>query len=251
MESSKSSPTHEKDLLSAPMYVTLIIADEAFKQNDLNHDGQLSLFEFKKWYQAYVVSSKGPNLSSSSGLCRHHHHHHIVDRETTSPREDVEEEDHGGGGTPYSLAEIRELTNLKNVSTGNLLDLISSHAACKAANRHILQVDVSTPLLRSMSDPHKADGIQFRMFDIFDTSRDGIVNLSELSCGLSVLCGGTFRKKSRPRFRMYDLNGDVFISMEEMVRYLTSVFKVVFETLGLTAEDLGKRLWSMRSKRRT
>ena len=65
------------------------------------------------------------------------------------------------------------------------------------------------------------------------------VDFSELASGLSVLCGGSRDQKAEAAFALYDYNGDGFISLEEMTRYLTSVFKVMYETQPGTAERMG------------
>ncbi len=55
---------------------------------------------------------------------------------------------------------------------------------------------------------------------------NGEVDTGELLAGLSVLCGGSRDDKVETAFRAYDLNHDGFVSPEEMVAYLSAVFKV-------------------------
>jgi len=78
-----------------------------------------------------------------------------------------------------------------------------------------------------------------RLFHIFDIDSSGAVDFSELASGLSVLCGGSRDDKAEAAFALYDYNGDGFISLEEMTRYLASVFKVMFEVQPGTAEQMG------------
>ena len=52
-------------------------------------------------------------------------------------------------------------------------------------------------------------------------------------------CGGSRDEKAAAAFALYDYNGDGVISLEEMTRYLTSVFKVMYETQPGTAERVG------------
>jgi len=60
-----------------------------------------------------------------------------------------------------------------------------------------------------------------RLFDLLDVNNDGVVDLSEFICGLSILCKGTPEEKLKLSFKAYDLDGNGFISEEE----LTSMFK--------------------------
>ena len=75
-----------------------------------------------------------------------------------------------------------------------------------------------------------------RLYDVFDSDGNGVVDFSELASGLSVLCGGERDAKAEAAFALYDYNGDGFISLEEMTRYLASVFRVLFESVPGTAE---------------
>lgn len=61
--------------------------------------------------------------------------------------------------------------------------------------------------------------------------------------GLSVLCGGTMQERADTAFSLYDIDGNGKISLEEMTRYLTSVFKVIYESepsmnMEMSAEEL-------------
>ena len=56
------------------------------------------------------------------------------------------------------------------------------------------------------------------LFETFDADGNGVIDLAELSSGLSVLCGGSRDDKVRAAFSLYDSNGDGFISLAEMIR---------------------------------
>jgi Ca2+-binding EF-hand superfamily protein len=95
------------------------------------------------------------------------------------------------------------------------------------------------------SEEERGEMVLKRVFDIFDKDGNGLVDQAELIAGLSVLCGGSAESKMRTAFQMFDTNGDGFIDMEEMEAYLTSVFKVIFETspdmrdsVGVTPEEM-------------
>lgn len=68
------------------------------------------------------------------------------------------------------------------------------------------------------------------LFSLFDVNGDGMVDFTELSSGLSILCGGNRDDRIRAAFALYDFNGDGHISLEEMTQYLASVFRVMFAT---------------------
>ncbi|RHY20463.1 hypothetical protein DYB36_010970, partial [Aphanomyces astaci] len=83
--------------------------------------------------------------------------------------------------------------------------------------------------LSSGADDTRALAVVHRLFDIFDTDGNGTVDYAELTAGLS-LFGGKQEDKVRAAFALYDYNHDGVISLDEMIRYLTAVFKVLFAT---------------------
>merc|ERR1719460_92727 len=69
--------------------------------------------------------------------------------------------------------------------------------------------------------------VQDAVFDLFDRDDNNVVDMMELICGISLLCSGSEDDKIHAVFNVFDENGDGFISMDEMFKFLTSVFKVV------------------------
>ncbi|XP_066571567.1 calaxin isoform X2 [Amia ocellicauda] len=64
------------------------------------------------------------------------------------------------------------------------------------------------------------DMIMDRVFRAFDKDNDSYVNIREWVGGLSVFLRGTLDEKIKYCFEVYDLNGDGYISREEMFHML-------------------------------
>ena len=88
-------------------------------------------------------------------------------------------------------------------------------------------------------DAEGAKDVVNSLFEIFDADGNGVVDMKELASGLSVLCAGHRDDKAKAAFALFDENSDGFISVEEMTRYMTSVFKVLYETQPDTAAAIG------------
>jgi len=186
----------------------------------LNHDGKLSFDEFKKWYA---------ESDSSSGAA------------TT-----IRKAETAAVPAAFGLSEVRRLTNLESYSVEDVFEFFAEYAddegllSEKSFQRCFAKLIASqgrnTP---RTSDVQRTRLIVHRLFEIFDEDGDGTVDFSELASGLSVLCGGNREDKVEAAFALYDLDGDGTIDLEEMTTYLTSVFKVLYETQPGTAERMG------------
>ena len=143
-----------------------------------------------------------------------------------------------------SLKEVRRLTALENHDVEEVFE----EFAVAADDEGLIDAKAFTDCFHSIiarnggqsdADSERTSHILTRLFNVFDVDGSGAVDFTEMASGLSVLCGGSRDQKAEAAFALYDYNGDGFISMEEMTRYLTSVFKVMYETQPGTAERMG------------
>ncbi|OQR94910.1 hypothetical protein ACHHYP_00829 [Achlya hypogyna] len=184
----------------SPAELGAVTADQAFVEADKDHDGSLSFDEFRAWYLT----------PSASGL------------------------NHVEVPAWVSLSTVRQLTQLGQRSPTEVFDVIARHAnADKQLDRAAFEASFAALVpLASMDNEarHRVHLILDRLFEIFDADGNGVVDFAELASGLSVLCGGPKEDRVKAAFDLYDLNGDGVVSLDEMTRYLTAVFKVLFET---------------------
>ncbi|KAG6622003.1 uncharacterized protein IUM83_07411 [Phytophthora cinnamomi] len=214
----------------SPEELGVVTAEQAFQEADANHDGKLSYDEFLTWYnspaQAGISSAVAKNAIVDSSL-------HWM-----------------------PLNEIKQLTNLAQYEPEEVFEIFAG----EADEDGLLSRDAFNESFRKVIDGQRSNGARGAspetqkklqevidgLFDLFDRDNSGAVDFGELASGLSVLCGGTKDQKVEAAFSLFDFNGDGFISLDEMTRYLTSVFRVLFQvspdtqSLGVTPEELGE-----------
>ncbi|KAE8882473.1 hypothetical protein PF003_g33432 [Phytophthora fragariae] len=214
----------------SPEELGVVTAEQAFLEADSNHDGKLSYDEFLTWYnspaQAGISSAVAKNAIVDSSL------------------------------QWMPLNEIKQLTNLAQYEPEEVFEIFAG----EADEDGLLSRDAFNESFRKVIDGQKSKGTRAAspdmqkklqevidgLFDLFDRDNSGAVDFGELASGLSVLCGGTKDQKVEAAFSLFDFNGDGFISLDEMTRYLTSVFRVLFQvspdtqSLGVTPEELGE-----------
>ncbi|CAI5740369.1 unnamed protein product [Peronospora farinosa] len=208
-------PTHQQKLVISANNLAAVTASEIFEVADVDRDGKLTFDEFQRWYS-------NPEQTFFTDIV-----------------------------APLDLNEVRQLTNLGSLDVVEVFGRFAEHADengmldRESFDKCFFEIiEMAQP--RTHIEKLRATMIVDRLYDVFDHDGNGQIDFSELASGLSVLCKGARDAKVKAAFRLYDFNADGFISMEEMKRYLTSIFKVLYEVqpkmqleTGVSAEKLG------------
>nr|XP_019918119.1 Kv channel-interacting protein 4 isoform X4 [Crassostrea gigas] len=72
------------------------------------------------------------------------------------------------------------------------------------------------------------------VFNTFDHDRNGSLSFEEFVMGLSVLSRGTLQERLQWAFNLYDINGDGFITKDEM----TDIVSAIYEMMGRFSEPM-------------
>ncbi|XP_048849743.1 calaxin [Brienomyrus brachyistius] len=110
----------------------------------------------------------------------------------------------------FNRTEAECLIRLFNGRFGEQNDRKTGHSLDRGKFRNILHNTFG------MTD----DMIMDRVFRAFDKDNDSYINVKEWIEGLAVFLRGTLDEKIKYSFNVYDLNGDGYISREEMFHML-------------------------------
>lgn len=128
-----------------------------------------------------------------------------------------------------------QLNNLKTVRKECGLKHVPVKVACEQFKASAVDGQLSraqflavyATLLDAHGLPEVSEDVKHAVFDLFDRDDNDIVDMMELICGTALLCKGNEDSKVEAVFNMFDDNGDGFVTMDEMFKFLSTVFKVV------------------------
>jgi len=125
-----------------------------------------------------------------------------------------------------NLKELRKTSGLKQIPVDEGLQAFKKASVESRLTREQF-IQAYSALLQAKGIEVPANEVKNAVFDLFDRDDNNIVDMMELICGISLLCHGSEDDKIHAVFGIFDENGDGYISLDEMYKFLTSVFKVV------------------------
>jgi len=131
------------------------------------------------------------------------------------------------------INSFSKITHFSDVEVGNLYKVFKEISQPSLKVNHEVFQKCLAGLEQYGFVPPNDPLFSAKLFDLFDTNRDGVVDLQEFVCGLSILCKGTAEEKLQLSFKSYDINNDGFISREEMFSLFKSAWLSGFKTLSL------------------
>ncbi|XP_026743827.1 Kv channel-interacting protein 4-like isoform X2 [Trichoplusia ni] len=87
--------------------------------------------------------------------------------------------------------------------------------------------------------PQGANTAQYAhfVFNTLDQDRSGLLSFEEFVTGLSILSRGTLEEKLRWTFSLYDINGDGYITKEEMTEIVSAIYDLMGKIVEPNMDD--------------
>jgi len=147
---------------------------------------------------------------------------------------------------PRVVKEFAEATNFDKVEVKALYETFMSLNPEGRVDKETFKkglIKLESAGLNNLQDTPFSD----RLFHLLDSNKDGVVDLREFVSGLSMLCKGSIEEKLELSFKAYDLDGNGFISKDELGAMFKSAWISGFKALStihgnqdLSMEDLNE-----------
>nr|XP_022300118.1 hippocalcin-like protein 1 [Crassostrea virginica] len=122
---------------------------------------------------------------------------------------------------PKTLVELKEQTNFTVEELQEWYKEFSS-----SWPKGALTVDEFKKAYSTFFPLGDASEFAKHVFRVFDQNDDGKLDFREFVCGFSLVLRGRIEDKLKFSFEIYDINGNGYISREEMSEVLSSMYKV-------------------------
>lgn len=128
------------------------------------------------------------------------------------------------------VKELQEQTHFDQVEVSKLYDTFTSLAPGGKVDKETFKKGLEK--LQSFGLKN-IDNTPFaeRLFHLLDINGDGAVDLTEFITGLSILCKGSVEEKLALSFKAYDIDGNGFISKDELALMFKSAWIAGFRAL--------------------
>eukprot|EP01119_Soliformovum_irregulare_P016309 TRINITY_DN46_c0_g1_i1.p2 TRINITY_DN46_c0_g1~~TRINITY_DN46_c0_g1_i1.p2 ORF type:complete len:234 (+),score=74.28 TRINITY_DN46_c0_g1_i1:57-758(+) len=165
-----------------------------------------------------------------------------------SPRSTKGKEQFNGLMDKNVVANLQEQTNFDKVEVSKLYETFMSisNGGHTPLDRETFRKGLGlleSAGLKNLDDSPFVD----RLFSLLDVNGDARVDLTEFITGLSLLCKGTPEEKLKFSFKAYDLDGNGFITKDELALMFKSAWIAGFRALcathgndDLSMEDLNE-----------
>jgi len=75
------------------------------------------------------------------------------------------------------------------------------------------------------------------VFNVFDENKNGTIDFKEFIGALSITSRGRIEEKLKWAFQLYDINGDGFITYDEMLQIVRSIYRMTGDMVKLPPDE--------------
>lgn len=209
----------------------LLVTESMFQELDCNESKMISLDEYSCWFHKREVTKEIKNEKFTK-LEAFNTRRALLLSEMESTKRQLSR-----GHMEDKLFSVKQKTGLNKI---HVFDAISTFKARNVSGFFTRRQfkEALFEIYFKYGGARKTDGemsdLIGNLFLIFDKDGDGVVDLGEIFCGISLLCAGSKGEKLKAAFDLFDESCDGFMQFEELLRYFEAIFTLTLH--GMQAE---------------
>ena len=228
-----------KRIKQSPESLALATTESIFQ--DINHEEQLiSEAEYFAWYNNEAVSQENLLEKEAKLKSRREKKEKVIEELKNTYKRLTSKENLN------EIQSIKETTGLGNVPVHYALRVFKQKNNSGYFSRQQFS-DIIIDLITRFNTKFKANSdfysMIYKLFTKFDRDNNGVMDTSELFCGLSIICAGNLGDKIAAVCDSFDESGDGLMQFAEVLQYFIVVFKVLYseESHNINIEEISMK----------
>ena len=207
-----------------PESIARATTESIFLEADADNDGVITLTEFQAWIKREDISEEAKEDKKAQIEITKNRKFEIMTKIKEAKKHLISE------SAQEDMQKLKKITGLGDIHVKDALNFFRTKNTSGFYTRKQFS-ETLRDLIAHYTEFHPTvevfNSSVNRLYNSFDKDGNGVVDFSELFCGLSMLCAGNCGDKLKAACDTYDESSDGKVQFLEIVKYFQSIFSVL------------------------